>query len=278
MIPKVIHWCWLSEEPLPEKIQKCVDSWSKHLPDYTIKCWTTENFDVHSVPYVEETYNLQKWAFCADYIRAYALYSEGGIYLDSDVLVLKSFDEFLHHNFFSSVEYMPDYVEGLGIAEKCLDPDGTRKEGIPYVQGIGIQAAIMGSIKGHVYMRACLDYYGQLHFSMNRGYDNMGILAPNIYALNAEQYGFKYKNEDQMLTEGIMIYKDEVFCVPEFVNQRTCAVHLAAHSWFVPTRKQKVYSKLAKCKALKNAFDKFEKNKRSRKLIIWLKTVVWLQK
>ena len=278
MIPKVIHWCWLSGEPLPEKIQECVDSWSKHLPDYVIKCWTTENFDVHSVPYVEEAYKQRKWAFCADYIRAYALYREGGIYLDSDVLVLKSFDDFLHHDFFSAVEYIPDNVECLGIKEKCLNLDGTRKKEIPYVHGIGIQAAIMGSVRRHVYMKTCLDYYEKLHFRMNEGYDNMALLAPNIYALNAEQYGFKYKNEDQRLEEGIMIYKDEVFCVPEFANQRTYAVHLVAHSWFVPTRIQKVYSRLARYVVLKNLFDKLEGNKCTRRFIAWLKRVVWLQK
>ena len=277
MIPKVIHWCWLSGEPLPEKIQECVDSWSKCLPDYAIKCWTAENFDVHSVSYVEKAYNQQKWAFCADYIRAYALYMEGGIYLDSDVLVLKSFDEFLHHDFFSSVEYIPDIVDSLGINEKYLNHDGTRKKDIPNVYGIGIQAAIMGAIKGHVYMKACLDYYGNLHFKMNKGYDNMAIIAPNIYALNAEQYGFKYKNEDQMLDNGIMIYKDEVFCSSKFANERTCAVHLVAHSWYAPTWTQKVYSKLAGCKSLKKLFDKLERGKCTRKFVAWLRRMVWLK-
>lgn len=94
MIPKVIHWCWLSGEQLPEKIQNCVDSWKKILPDYKIKCWTTKNFDINSVQYVKEAFDQRKWAFCADYIRAYALYTEGGIYLDSDVEVLKSFNDF----------------------------------------------------------------------------------------------------------------------------------------------------------------------------------------
>lgn len=277
MIPKIIHWCWLSGDPLPEKIQRCVDSWSKYLPDYSIKCWTTENFDVHSVPYVEEAYNQCKWAFCADYIRAYALYYEGGIYLDSDVQVLKTFDEFLCHDFFSSVEYIPDNVECFRVKEKCLNSDGTRKESVPYVQGIGIQAAIMGSVKGHSYMKSCLDYYRNIHFRMNKGYDNMAIVAPNIYALNAERYGFKYKNEDQSLEDGIMIYKDEVFCIPEFANQRTHAIHLVAHSWYNPTSMQKIYSYLAQCKLLKKMFDKLERNKLSRSVVALVKRMVWLK-
>lgn len=277
MIPKKIHWCWLSGDPLPDNIQKCLDSWSKFLPDYTVKCWTAENFDVHSVLYVEEAYKQRKWAFCADYIRAYALYNEGGIYLDSDVMVLKSFDEFLQYGFFSAVEYIPDNVECFKVNERFLNSDGTRKINVPYVHGIGIQAAIMGSVKGHPYIKACLEYYQKLHFQMNKGYDNMAIIAPNIYALNAESFGFKYKNEDQRLGKDMMIYKDEVFCIPEFVNQRTYAVHLVAHSWYSPTFFQKVYSKLAQCKFLKRIFDILEKNKCSRFVIAAIKKTVWLK-
>lgn len=277
MIPKIIHWCWLSGDPLPEKIQKCIDSWHEILPDYKIKCWTTNEFDVHSVSYVEEAYDQRKWAFCADYIRAYALYTEGGIYLDSDVQVLRTFDEFLQYKFFSSVEYIPDNVECFKVKERCLNPDGSRKKGIPYVQGIGIQAAIMGSVKGHPYLKTCLDYYQNIHFHMDKGYDNMAIVAPNIYALNAEHYGFKYKNEDQLLNEGMMIYKDEVFCIPEFANKRTHAIHLVAHSWYNPTLTQKIYSSLAQCKSLKRIFDAMERNRLSRSFIASFKKTVWLK-
>jgi len=277
MIPKVIHWCWLSGDPLPEKIQKCVDSWKKYLPEYTIKCWTTKNFDVHSVAYVEEAYAQKKWAFCADYIRAYALYTEGGIYLDSDVQVLKTFDEFLDNDFFSSIEYIPDNVECFKIKEKCLEVDGSRKPDCPYVQGIGIQAAIMGAVKGHAYMKTCLDYYKTLHFRMGKGYENMAIVAPNIYALCAEPYGFKYRNEDQKLSNGIMIYKDEVFCIPEFANSRTTAIHLVAHSWYNPTFTQKFYTIMSRNKLLKRIFDSLENNQLTRGLIACVKKIVWLK-
>lgn len=94
MIPKVIHFCWLSNEPYPDLIKKCIESWKEKLPDYAIKKWDTTNFDVTSVPFVKEAYECKKWAFAADYIRLHALYTEGGIYLDSDVRVLKSFDVF----------------------------------------------------------------------------------------------------------------------------------------------------------------------------------------
>lgn len=104
MIPKIIHYCWLGEDPYPEKIQRCIDSWSKHLPDYEFVLWNKQRFDIHSVKWVEQAYNAKKYAFAADYIRAYALANYGGIYLDSDVEVLKSFDNLLELPYFMGTE------------------------------------------------------------------------------------------------------------------------------------------------------------------------------
>lgn len=89
MIPKVIHYVWLSNDPFPSKIKKCMETWQTIMPDYEIKRWSTENFDISAAPnYVQEAFKQRKWAFVADYIRMYALYHEGGIYLDSDVKIL----------------------------------------------------------------------------------------------------------------------------------------------------------------------------------------------
>lgn len=95
MIPKRIHLCWLSGDPYPQKIQKCIDSWKIHLPDYEIMLWDLKRFDIAQVPWVEQAFQGQEVCFCRDYIRLYALYNYGGIYLDSDVEVLKSFDPLL---------------------------------------------------------------------------------------------------------------------------------------------------------------------------------------
>jgi len=277
MIPKIIHWCWLSGDPLPPKIKTCVESWSKVLPDYEIKCWTIKEFDVNSVQYVRDAYIQKKWAFCADYIRAYALYMFGGIYLDSDVLVLKPFDSILNYNFVSAIEYIPDNVALFDIETKCLDVNKNRKDGVPYVQGIGIQAAIMGAQKGHPYMKDCLDYYSNLEFRIGKGYDNMAIVAPNIYARCLEKYGFKYQNKDQLLKDDMMIFKDEVFCISEFVNERTLAIHLVEHSWYEATLVQKIYSTIAKNYFLKSIFDLLEKNTFTKTAIAWLKKSIWLK-
>ena len=80
MIPKTIHYCWINNNPIPTDLLECIDSWKVHMPDWRIKLWNADNFDVYSVPFVEQAYNAGMLAFVADYIRAYALYTEGGGY------------------------------------------------------------------------------------------------------------------------------------------------------------------------------------------------------
>ena len=98
MIPKVIHYCWFGRGQMPELALKCIESWHKYLPGYTMKLWNEDSFDINSVPYVKEAYEARKFAFVTDYIRLYALYHEGGIYMDTDMKPLKPFDHLLEEN------------------------------------------------------------------------------------------------------------------------------------------------------------------------------------
>jgi mannosyltransferase OCH1-like enzyme len=118
MIPKVIHYCWFGGNPLPKDAKKCIESWKKHLPDYQIKEWNEENFDVSTLKYTQQAYDSKKFAFVTDYVRLYALYTEGGIYMDTDVEVLRSFDRFLNHNAFSGFESDGNVPTGMMAAEK----------------------------------------------------------------------------------------------------------------------------------------------------------------
>lgn len=106
MIPKIIHLCWLSGDEYPPLIQKCIDSWKKHLPDYEIWVWDTKRFDVNSVIWTKQAFESKKYAFAADYIRLFALYNYGGIYLDSDVFVYKSFDDLLDLPYFIGEDFV----------------------------------------------------------------------------------------------------------------------------------------------------------------------------
>jgi mannosyltransferase OCH1-like enzyme len=111
MIPKIIHLCWLSGDPYPKKIQFCIDSWKKYLPDYEIMLWDTNRFDVNSTLWTKQAFEAKKYAFVADYIRFYAVYNFGGIYLDSDVEVIRSFNKFLNLPYFVCSEAVPTSVE-----------------------------------------------------------------------------------------------------------------------------------------------------------------------
>ena len=95
MIPKIIHYCWLSGDPFPDLINKCIDSWHNILSDYEFMLWDTRKIDVNSNLWLKQAYENKKYAFAADYIRFFALYHYGGIYLDADVEVLKDFKSLL---------------------------------------------------------------------------------------------------------------------------------------------------------------------------------------
>ena len=231
MIPKKIHYCWLSGEPFPEKARKCMETWRTVMPDYEWKLWDKHTFDVdHSVPYVREAVAHRKWAFAADYIRLYALYTEGGIYLDTDVCVLKPFDDFLHHSFFTSMEYHPFMVERDHTLE-LLDKNGLRVADA-YPSGIELQAAVMGAEPGHPFVKRILDWYEDKHFVRPDGTLGLDVIAPQIYARVAEDYGLRYVDADQPLRDGIMVYRSEVFAG----NRReqtsaSYAIHYCENSW-----------------------------------------------
>lgn len=160
MIPKIIHYCWMSENPYPEKIQKCLNSWKKHLPDYEIWLWDTKRFDIESSVWVKEAFEAHKYAFCADYIRCHALYHYGGIYLDSDVEVLKSYDNLLSLPYFLG-------LESAGYFE----------------------AATMGSKKGNPLFGMLLKHYENRHFFNINGEPDI-VIMPHIM-MNVIQSHYK---------------------------------------------------------------------------------------
>jgi mannosyltransferase OCH1-like enzyme len=151
-IPKKIHYCWLSGDRMPVHAVKCINSWKNKMPEYQLVLWDKNKFDITSVPFVKEACRLKKWTSAAYFIRLYALYSEGGIYMDTDVYAVKSFDDFLSASFFTSLEYDKTIVEKEN-AQELLNEDGTKKYPQEiFTRGIGIQAAILGSIKGHAFV------------------------------------------------------------------------------------------------------------------------------
>lgn len=143
MIPKIIHYCWLSNDPIPEKLQEYMKSWKEKLPDYEFKLWNFDCFDINSSQWVKEAFEAKKYAFAADYIRLYAVYNYGGIYMDMDVEVIKSFNPLLNN----------DYLLG-------------------YENQIGIEAGIFGASPKADWVKLILDYYQNKSFYREDGTQN----------------------------------------------------------------------------------------------------------
>ena len=234
MIPQKIHYCWLSGERFPAAIQAYMESWRRVMPDYELCCWDASRFDIRTIPFVEEACRARKWAFAADYIRLHALYAEGGIYLDVDVIAHQRLDRFLDNRFFSAVEYHRQYVRDHGVLA-LLHPDGTPKTPHSHIPGICLQAAILGAERGHPFLRDCMDWYRDKHFRLADGRFFTHLLAPDIYAQVATGYGFKYADVEQLLQAGMRIYPSAVFApTPEEHNPNACAVHCCRGSWREP--------------------------------------------
>ena len=117
MIPKTIHYCWFGHNPLPPLAVKCIESWRKFLPDYEIKEWNEDNFDVNIIPYTAEAYKAKKYAFVSDYARFWILYHYGGIYFDTDVEVIRPMDDIIERGPFMGCETdaKPGVNPGLGL-------------------------------------------------------------------------------------------------------------------------------------------------------------------
>jgi mannosyltransferase OCH1-like enzyme len=227
MIPKKIHYCWLSGEKIPEMPQKCMNTWKEFLPDYELVLWDKKKFDINSIDFVKEACGVKKWAFAADYIRLYAVYTEGGIYLDTDVIVKKSFDKFLENDFFSAIESYAPY-------DKDKNKIYVYENGsvIQRIAGTSLQAAVFGAIPKHPFLKDCLDWYKDKRFIMSDNSFADNIVAPDIYATIAQKYGFRYKNEEQNLAENMKIYPSEVIASNIWgLSKENYAVHCCAGSW-----------------------------------------------
>lgn len=150
MIPRILHLCWISGDPYPEKIQKCVDSWKRVLPDYEIMIWDKQRVETIGSRYVNEAVLNRRYAFAADFIRFYALYTYGGIYMDSDVEVLKPFDDLLGLRYF-------------------IGKENSENEWEP---------AIMGAEAGVLWMREVLKYWknGKISFTDIWGRSRTSVL------------------------------------------------------------------------------------------------------
>ncbi len=181
-IPKILHFVWVGGKPKPPLVLRCIESWKKYCPDYEIKEWNENNFDINSHQYTKESYGLKKWAFVSDYIRLFALKEYGGVYVDSDLEIYKPIDIFLEHEAFTGFE-SPEFPI----------------------------TAIMGSIKNHTWINDLLSYYNNKHFIENGKIDYTANVWP-ITSIMCNKYNIKKNNLYQVGKEDLHVYPDYVFC------------------------------------------------------------------
>ena len=194
MIPKVVHYCWMSQEEYPAHIVQCIDSWKKRLPDYQFTLWNYDSFPKGKSIWVDEAFSYKKYAFCADYLRLYALYNYGGIYLDCDVEVLKSFDPFLEREMM--ISWQKD-VPGLEVA------------------AFGVEA-------GNCFIGQCLERYQDHRFIKSNGELDTNVL-PEIVESVFRENGFDfsqvlpsdYFSPKSYLTKQIQL-TENTYCIHHF--------------------------------------------------------------
>ena len=213
MIPKIIHYCWFGRNPLPASAQKCIASWRKFLPDYEIKEWNEDNFDVNSILYTKQAYEAKKYAFVSDYARFWILYHEGGLYFDTDVELVGNMDDIIARGAFMGIE------KGASFDGKPMVAPGL---------GLGVES-------GHAFYHKMLQVYDDQSFINSDGsYNNMTIVSYTTRELYT--HGMK-PSEDMQEVEGIWIYPADYFCPMDSTTGiitktvRTVAIHHYDCSW-----------------------------------------------
>lgn len=213
MIPKVIHYCWFGGKKYPKLVKKCIVSWKKRLPDYQIKCWNEDTFNLDSAPqYVKEAYQMRKYAFVSDYVRLYALYNEGGVYLDTDVEVCKDFTNLLHS----------DVVMG-------------------YETEVQISTAFIASVPRSIRIKKLLDSYSLRRFVRDDASldmtTNVSFISESLQTDGFELNGKYAKYSD------LELYPQEFFSPRDWgdgkyhITANTCAIHYFQGSWHSPFTK-----------------------------------------
>lgn len=206
MIPKVIHYCWFGGKPLPESVKKNIASWKKFCPDYEIKQWSEDNYDVNKYQYTMEAYHQKRYAFVTDVARLDIIYHEGGIYLDTDVELIKSLNPLLDNGLFLGMETGGRVATGLGIGaekgHKILKENLNLYENIPFSSDItcvtyttnllkkyGLKKAnVIQNIEGALILPT--EYLAPLNYGTNRL-----RITPNTYAIHHYDSSWKNSND-----------------------------------------------------------------------------------
>lgn len=183
MIPRIIHYCWFGGAKKSSLANKCIASWQRVMPDWEIREWSEDNFDIKSNQYVREAYSQHMWAFVSDYARLKVLYEYGGVYMDTDIEVLKPLDGFLTHGAFSGFEN-----------DRSISP------------------VIIGAQKGNGWIRDHLEDYDTRRFILPGGELDITTNVMSITKKSVECHGLVQNGKYQVLSYDAHIYPSEWFC------------------------------------------------------------------
>ncbi|MDR0391726.1 MAG: hypothetical protein LBH59_07455 [Planctomycetaceae bacterium] len=217
-IPKIIHYCWFGGNPMPQVCLECLESWRKFLPDYEIIKWDENNSPLDTTPFVIDAYKSKMWAFVSDYVRVNVLLESGGIYLDTDMLLLKSLDPFLCYRAFTGFENR-DSV-GFGI---------------------------LGAERNHPFIKACLDWYNSHKFNPY----HPPVITKKVVKKILNANGLKNYGRQQICD--VELFPTEYFYpwpwrlrieqpdYHKFITPETYTIHLWNHGW---QRKESILHKV----------------------------------
>lgn len=213
MIPKIIHFCWFGGNELTEDAKQCIDSWRKYCPQYQIIKWDESNFDINCCKYVNDAYKERKWAFVSDYARFFILYNYGGIYMDTDVELIKNLDDLIECGSFMGWEDNEGLEEG------------------PYVA----PGLIMASEANSCLYKDIMDYYKNLNFYNEDGSFNKETVV-TITTRKLVECGLVLDKSKQYIAN-YTIYPPEYFCPMNkltgkvSINKNTYSIHKYSASW-----------------------------------------------
>lgn len=227
MIPKIIHYSWISTDEKPQLVQRCLESWKRILPDYEFVLWDADriNKEINAI-FVNEAIQCRKWAFAADYVRVYAIYKYGGIWLDTDVEVIQPFDTFLNDGMFIGKEGRSFF----NVADS-------------FRHIFALTAHCFGAEIGHPFIKRCLEYYRNRHFitsadaSLPKSLYYDVKMQPEIMAILAvAEFGYdgSFEKEESIesLDVGIKIYPFFFFDLPRYHRpDEVVAIHYQIGGW-----------------------------------------------
>ncbi|MBQ6851051.1 MAG: glycosyl transferase [Oscillospiraceae bacterium] len=216
MIPKTIHYCWFGRNPLPESAQKCIASWKKYCPDYEIIEWNEDNFDISACPlYVHQAYEAKKWAFVTDYVRLKVVYDNGGIYMDTDVELIKNLNPLLKYKAYFGFE-----------------------DGVHIATGLGF-----GAEKKHYILKELMADYDNMKFILDDGSLNR-TPCPVINTNVMLAHGLKQDDSKQLLDDNILILPTIYLCPLDFETGKikksteTISIHWFDSTWMSQSEKE----------------------------------------